>query len=281
MNKCSITPIRLTSMAVTASQHSYHSTMFNHLITDKAIQIQGFIKCSIKNVVYLIKCISGLCYVGEMKQALTTHSRIGEHRSNIRTIDQRNLVAALLMFDLVHLAKKWLQPATLSTGDIMERIVIDHYIPALPYELKVVSLCSPTTADGVVDLVERCRATEELLKPSRLDRTPPERKASKEEGRHLNCRLPGFGKGKSKEGMGNLGVFSNMKQRQVIEGWILTSESAIAVVKLDTSHGTVPRRRNPCRLTFPIYTIAMSCCPCPSPPPPTTPQSGTGPREGS
>ena len=58
-------------------------TMFNHPITGKVIKIKGIITCSTK------KCdlpdqVCGLCYVGKTKQSLTT-------RSNIRTLDQRNI----------------------------------------------------------------------------------------------------------------------------------------------------------------------------------------------
>ena len=66
----------------------------------------------------------------------------------------------------------------------MERILIDHYIRALRYELKkVVSQGSPKTADGVVDVVQRCRATDKLLKSSRVGRTPHVKGGLKEGGR--------------------------------------------------------------------------------------------------
>jgi hypothetical protein len=66
----------------------------------------------------------------------------------------------------------------------MERIVNDHYIRGLPYKLKkVVSQGTPTIEDRLVELVERCRATEKLLKPSHLDRTNQEKGGLKEGGR--------------------------------------------------------------------------------------------------
>lgn len=58
------------------------------------IKIKGIITCS-TNVVYLIKCICGVWYVGKTKRSQKT--RIAEHRSNIRTLDQRNPVAVHFM----------------------------------------------------------------------------------------------------------------------------------------------------------------------------------------
>ena len=57
----------------------------------KKIKMRGFITCNQNNVVYLISCPCGLAYVGKTTRALKT--RIAEHRSNIRTRDQRSPVA--------------------------------------------------------------------------------------------------------------------------------------------------------------------------------------------
>lgn len=40
------------------------------------------------------------------------------------------------MFDLVHLTRKWLQPETYTSPQIMERVVMDRYLHALPAALR-------------------------------------------------------------------------------------------------------------------------------------------------
>ncbi|KAM4034890.1 uncharacterized protein ACNLHF_021602 [Anomaloglossus baeobatrachus] len=52
------------------------------------------------------------------------------------------------MFDLIHLTKKWLQPEVLTAPEMVQRIVLDKYLRALPPSLKRwVSHGNPTTAD--------------------------------------------------------------------------------------------------------------------------------------
>ncbi|KAM9330873.1 SCAN domain-containing protein 3-like [Gastrophryne carolinensis] len=68
------------------------------------------------------------------------------------------------MFDLVHLTRKWLQPEVLSAPDVVQRVVMDRYLRALPPALrKWVSHGDPKSADQLVDLVERYSTAEELL----------------------------------------------------------------------------------------------------------------------
>ncbi|XP_044154991.1 uncharacterized protein LOC122941650 [Bufo gargarizans] len=71
------------------------------------------------------------------------------------------------MFDLIHLTRKWLQPETLTGPQIVERVVMDRYLRALPATLKKwVGQGDPNTATQLVDLVERYLASEDLLNPS-------------------------------------------------------------------------------------------------------------------
>ncbi|KAM9326850.1 SCAN domain-containing protein 3-like [Gastrophryne carolinensis] len=75
------------------------------------------------------------------------------------------------MFDLVHLTRKWLQPEVLSAPDVVQRVVMDRYLRALPPALrKWVSHGDPKSADQLVDLVERYSTAEELLSNTQ-DRT--------------------------------------------------------------------------------------------------------------
>ena len=70
------------------------------------------------------------------------------------------------MFDLIHLTRKWLQPETLTSPQIVERVVMDRYLRALPAALrKWVGQGDPNTAAQMVDLVERYSATEDLINP--------------------------------------------------------------------------------------------------------------------
>ncbi|KAM9301972.1 zinc finger and SCAN domain-containing protein 1-like [Gastrophryne carolinensis] len=71
------------------------------------------------------------------------------------------------MFDLIHLTRKWLQPEALSAPEVVQRVVMDRYLRALPPALrKWVSHGDPKTADQLVDLVERYSKAEELLSNS-------------------------------------------------------------------------------------------------------------------
>ncbi|KAM9330438.1 uncharacterized protein PAF06_013496 [Gastrophryne carolinensis] len=71
------------------------------------------------------------------------------------------------MFDLIHLTRKWLQPEALSAPEVVQRVVMDRYLRALPPALrKWVSHGDPKTADQLVDLVERYSTAEELLSNS-------------------------------------------------------------------------------------------------------------------
>lgn len=68
------------------------SKTFNHPHTGKTIRISGIITCNTTHVIYMILCPCGLAYVGKTTRALRT--RISEHRSTIRTGDERSPVAA-------------------------------------------------------------------------------------------------------------------------------------------------------------------------------------------
>ena len=59
--------------------------------TGQKVKVKGRITCRTKYVVYLIKCPCGYCYVGKTKRELRT--RITEHKSNIRTKDEKSPIA--------------------------------------------------------------------------------------------------------------------------------------------------------------------------------------------
>uniref|UniRef100_H3A608 SCAN box domain-containing protein n=1 Tax=Latimeria chalumnae TaxID=7897 RepID=H3A608_LATCH len=69
------------------------------------------------------------------------------------------------MFDLIHLARWWLQPDINSPARIVELVVMDRYLRALPLEIqKWVGQGNPANAQELIALVERQVAAEELVK---------------------------------------------------------------------------------------------------------------------
>uniref|UniRef100_H2ZY33 CCHC-type domain-containing protein n=1 Tax=Latimeria chalumnae TaxID=7897 RepID=H2ZY33_LATCH len=68
------------------------------------------------------------------------------------------------MFNLVHLAQRWLQP-DVNTSARVELLVMDHYLRALPPRIcKWVGLGNPSNAQDLIALVERQISAEELLR---------------------------------------------------------------------------------------------------------------------
>lgn len=65
---------------------------FTHPHTGRNISIRGVITCSTTHVIYMIRCPCGLAYIGKTSRELRT--RISEHRSKIRSGDERSPVAA-------------------------------------------------------------------------------------------------------------------------------------------------------------------------------------------
>eukprot|EP00079_Xenopus_tropicalis_P032661 XP_017946432.1 PREDICTED: uncharacterized protein LOC108645675 [Xenopus tropicalis] len=75
------------------------------------------------------------------------------------------------MFDLIHLARKWLQPDINSAIHIVELLVMDRFLRALPASLRRwVSQSDPQNVDQLVALVERYIAAGELSNPPRAER---------------------------------------------------------------------------------------------------------------
>ncbi len=53
---------------------TYKCTTYTHLITGKNMKVRGTISCSTRNVIYFIKCLCGLAYVGKTQRALKTRT---------------------------------------------------------------------------------------------------------------------------------------------------------------------------------------------------------------
>ncbi len=67
------------------------SNVFYHPHTGKRYQVRGTITCNTKNVIYMIKCPCGLCYIGKTNRGLKT--RISEHKSAVRNKNQKSPIA--------------------------------------------------------------------------------------------------------------------------------------------------------------------------------------------
>lgn len=74
---------------------TYKTNTFSHPHTGKKFYIKDVILCSTTNVIYLLTCPCGLCYVGKTTRALKT--RISEHRSAIRNCVATSPVAQHFM----------------------------------------------------------------------------------------------------------------------------------------------------------------------------------------
>ncbi|XP_035287492.1 uncharacterized protein LOC118234816 [Anguilla anguilla] len=75
------------------------------------------------------------------------------------------------MASLRRLVTRWLQPESLSVGQILDRVAMDRFLRALPYEAKkLAGQHAPQSPEELVELVERVEATQEMLKAGSTER---------------------------------------------------------------------------------------------------------------
>uniref|UniRef100_A0A8C2ZLK3 SCAN box domain-containing protein n=1 Tax=Cyclopterus lumpus TaxID=8103 RepID=A0A8C2ZLK3_CYCLU len=68
--------------------------------------------------------------------------------------------------ELIRVTKRWLEPDKRSPVDIVETLVMDRYLRALPYEAKrVISHQRVATATLLVEAVEQYQAAADMLRP--------------------------------------------------------------------------------------------------------------------
>ena len=88
------------------------------------------------------------------------------------------------MYDLFHLAKKWLQPEEYTAAQVVERVVLDRFVRALPVRIqRCVGQADPRDADQLVALVERYLNTEEYLQDLSPARPAPRSQKTADRGK--------------------------------------------------------------------------------------------------
>ena len=74
------------------------------------------------------------------------------------------------MHELVRITRKWLEPERNTAAEVVEAIVVDRYLRALPYEAKkIISQQAVATAAQTVEAMEQYQATAEMLRASRKE----------------------------------------------------------------------------------------------------------------
>ncbi|XP_063080013.1 uncharacterized protein LOC134469917 [Engraulis encrasicolus] len=74
------------------------------------------------------------------------------------------------MHELSRIARKWLEPEKNTAAAVVETIVVDHFLRALPYEAKrFISQQALTTAAVTIEAVEKYQATTEMLRATKRD----------------------------------------------------------------------------------------------------------------
>ncbi|XP_047199101.1 uncharacterized protein LOC124854775 [Hippoglossus stenolepis] len=83
---------------------------------------------------------------------------------------QNGLTPHSQVHELVRVTKRWLEPEKSSPADILETLVMDCYLRALPYEAqKITSHQKLTTATELVEAVEQYQTASDMLHPTRKE----------------------------------------------------------------------------------------------------------------
>uniref|UniRef100_A0A8C5W6C2 CCHC-type domain-containing protein n=1 Tax=Leptobrachium leishanense TaxID=445787 RepID=A0A8C5W6C2_9ANUR len=80
------------------------------------------------------------------------------------------------IYDLVHLTRMWLQPEITNPAQMVERVVVDRFVRALPMPIqRFAGRADPKDIDELVALVERFLSTEDFLRSAVTKISPPPR----------------------------------------------------------------------------------------------------------
>ncbi|XP_045904363.1 uncharacterized protein LOC123970382 [Micropterus dolomieu] len=80
------------------------------------------------------------------------------------------------MHELIRITKNWLEPENKSPAAIVETLVMDRYLRALPYEAKkTLSQQKLTSATALVEALEQYQAASEMLRSTRKETVAPAR----------------------------------------------------------------------------------------------------------
>ncbi|CAJ0934704.1 unnamed protein product [Ranitomeya imitator] len=150
-----------------------------HLPVDRWAEVVApFLSGDPQKAYYDLSGVDAMDYTklkGEILARLGVNTYVRAQRVHVWTFVEHQ-PARSQMHDLIHLVKKWLQPETLTSAQMLERVVLDKYLRSLPAKLQGwVGQGNPSTADQLVNMVKRYNASESLLHGTLSPRWDPKK----------------------------------------------------------------------------------------------------------